>query len=44
LAAGEAVDVAVDKFAAEFDAATRLDHLVAEGATLAALADLGAGY
>src|SRR5205085_1967640 len=38
------VDVAVEEAAAELDAAARLDHLVAERATLAALADLGAGY
>src|SRR3954454_25998 len=42
LRTGEAVDVAVEEAAAELDAATRLDHLVAEGAALAALADLGA--
>ena len=42
LAAGEAVDVAVEVAAAELDAAARLDHLVAEGAALAALAGLGA--
>ena len=42
LAAVEPVDVAVEEAAAEFDAAARLDHLVAEGAALAALADLGA--
>src|ERR1700761_9289204 len=44
LAAVEAVDVAVEEAAAELDAASRLDHLVAEGATLAALAYRGAGY
>ena len=42
LGAGEAVDEAVEVVAAELDAAARLDHLVAEGAALAALADLGA--
>src|SRR6185369_15884618 len=43
LVAGQPVDVAVEVAAAELDAAPRLDHLVAEGAALAALADLGAG-
>src|SRR3954447_9007417 len=42
LLAGEAVDVAVDEAATELDTAPRLDHLVAEGTALAALADLGA--
>src|SRR6476646_174121 len=42
LLAGKAVDVAVEVAAAELDAAARLDHLVAEGAALAALANLGA--
>src|SRR4051794_31448591 len=42
LSAGEAVDEAVEVAAAEFDATARLDHLVAEGAALAALADRGA--
>ena len=38
LLAVETVDVAVEIAAAELDATARLDHLVAEGAALAALA------
>src|SRR6201996_4582527 len=44
LAAVEPVDVAVDEAAADLDASAGLDHLVAEGATLAALPYLGASY
>src|SRR6476469_5423968 len=39
LLAGEAIDIAVEEAAAEFYATARLDHLVAERAALAALAD-----
>src|SRR6201996_3522918 len=44
LAAVEAVDVAVDEAAADLDTSARLDHFVAERATLAALPYLGASY
>src|SRR5215469_1615877 len=42
LLAGQPVEVAVEEATAELDTAARLDHLVAEGAALAALANLGA--